>query len=55
MLSVMISGTIKRPEVLGIDMPTCIHIFKEIMTALAFVHSKNIAHRDLKTENVIYD
>ena len=25
------------------------------MTALAFVHSKNLAHRDLKTENVIYD
>ena len=55
MLSEMISGTVRKPEISIIDEQTCIHIFRQIMLALASVHSKNMAHRDLKTENVIFD
>lgn len=30
-------------------------IFKQIMEALAYMHSKNIYHRDIKMENIILD
>jgi serine/threonine protein kinase len=30
-------------------------MFKQIVKALAFVHNKEMAHRDLKADNIIYD
>lgn len=33
----------------------CKRIFKYLAKALAFMHSMNIAHRDIKLENIILD
>lgn len=30
------------------------HIVTEILSALIYMHKKNICHRDLKTENILY-
>lgn len=34
---------------------SCKRIFKEIAAALKYLHEKNIAHRDIKLENIILD
>lgn len=31
------------------------HIVKELISAIAYIHNKNICHRDLKPENILYD
>lgn len=33
----------------------CKIIFKQLVKALAYMHSHNIAHRDIKLENIILD
>lgn len=31
------------------------HIIKEIITAITYLHNRNICHRDIKPENILYD
>jgi serine/threonine protein kinase len=33
----------------------CAKIFKQIISAMDFYHSRSIAHRDLKPENILVD
>jgi serine/threonine protein kinase len=33
--------------------PVVAHIFRQLMEALAFLHGRNLFHRDLKTENML--
>lgn len=30
-------------------------IFRQVLEALAFMHENNVSHRDLKTENIMYN
>ena len=34
---------------------TCKHIFKQLVRATAYMHSKGYAHRDLKLDNILMD
>lgn len=39
----------------GLSLPQFITYARQILSALAFVHSKNIAHRDIKPGNILLD
>ena len=34
---------------------TCKHIFKQLVSGVAYMHSKNYAHRDLKLDNILME
>lgn len=42
-----------RERSLNVD--TAVHIFSQIMGALAYFHAKNIIHRDIKPENILWN
>ena len=44
---IMGKGVLEEPEAIG--------IFKQIISALEYLHEKNICHRDLKLENILID
>ena len=33
----------------------CRHIFRQVVSGVAYMHSKGYAHRDLKMDNILYD
>lgn len=35
--------------------PRSCHLFRQIMSAVAYCHSQQVAHRDLKCENILLD
>jgi serine kinase len=35
--------------------PRACHLFRQIMSAVAYCHSQDVAHRDLKCENILLD
>jgi serine/threonine protein kinase len=37
------------------DEPSALHIFYEVVKAVAFLHSKSLLHRDIKPENILID
>lgn len=37
----------------GLDEETAKHYFGELMSAIAYIHSRKIAHRDIKLENIL--
>jgi len=39
----------------GLPISVCRYYGKQLVEALCFMHSKNVAHRDLKCENILLD
>ena len=39
----------------GIDEPRAIGILKQLLSAVAYLHQRRIVHRDLKTDNIMFD
>lgn len=40
---------------LKLDSSTAAIIMQQVLTALDHAHSQNVSHRDLKTENIMFD
>lgn len=47
--------TMLKNSKVTLDWPTRIRMAKEVASALAFLHSKGVLHRDLKSENILID
>lgn len=47
------TSKIDKNHPIGSSIPTLIRIFLNICEAVAYIHSKNILHRDLKPDNII--
>lgn len=39
----------------GLPEVICVTIFKQLISAVGAVHAKNVAHRDIKLENIFID
>jgi len=37
----------------SLSLTDTIHVFKQVLTGLEWIHSKNIIHRDIKLENIL--
>lgn len=46
---------VSKPSWKKLDETRCALIFSEIIAGLAYCHSKNVAHRDIKLENIMLD
>lgn len=47
------TSKIDKNHPIGSSIPTLIRIFLNVCEAIAYIHSKNILHRDLKPDNII--
>ena len=47
------TNTLKINKNASIPEAECKFIFKEILSAILYCHNKNMAHRDVKLENII--
>ena len=47
--------TMMRESSRGLKESKCIKIFKQILSAVEYMHSRGIAHRDLKLDNILID
>lgn len=47
------TSKIDKTHPIGSSIPTLIRIFLNVCEAIAYIHSKNILHRDLKPDNII--
>lgn len=47
------TSLIDKNHPIGSSIPTLIRIFLNVCEAIAYIHSKNILHRDLKPDNII--